>query len=49
MFGVVPSPQFEGVEQINVAVPRSLIGRGVVNVQVTVDGVPLNVVTIAIQ
>ena len=48
VFGVVPSPQFEGVEQINVGIPRTLIGRGVVDVQVTVDGVPLNVVTISI-
>ena len=48
VFGVVPSPQFEGVEQINVGIPRSLIGRGAVEVRITVDGLPLNVVTITI-
>ena len=39
---------FEGLDQINLGIPRSLIGRGVVEVRVTVDGIPLNVVTITI-
>jgi len=31
---VGPQPQFVGLEQVNVLIPRSLIGRGVVNVSV---------------
>ena len=48
VLGFAPSGQFEGLDQINVLIPRSLIGRGLVEIQVTVDGQALNVVTIAI-
>ena len=38
---------FIGLDQINTgALPRSLAGRGVVNVVVTIDGVPANTTTI---
>jgi uncharacterized protein (TIGR03437 family) len=42
-------PQFAGLDQVNVQLPRSLIGRGVVDVSLTVDGVVSNVVRISIQ
>lgn len=41
------APGFVGLDQINTgALPRSFIGRGLVNVVVTVDGIPANTVTI---
>ena len=40
---------FVGLDQVNVQLPRSLIGSGVVNVVLTVDGQPSNAVTISIQ
>jgi len=41
---------FLGLDQLNIGpIPRSLIGAGEVNITVTVDGVPANVVTIAVQ
>ena len=48
VLGLAPSGQFEGLDQINVLIPRSLIGRGVVEIRVTVDGQVLNTVTITI-
>ena len=48
VLGFAPSVQFEGLDQVNVLIPRSLIGRGEVDVQMTVDGQTLNVVTITI-
>jgi len=36
-------------DQINVLVPQSLKGAGMVNVVLTVDGVPTNPVTILVQ
>jgi len=33
-----PSPDFVGLDQINVEIPRNLIGRGIVNVSVTAAG-----------
>jgi uncharacterized protein (TIGR03437 family) len=44
-----PQPQIPGLDQINVGLPLSLRGSGVVNVTVTVDGVPSNTVQVAIQ
>ncbi len=38
-----------GLDQINVRLPRSLIGRGVLNVVVTVGNLPTNVVQIQIK
>jgi len=42
-------PTLAGVDQINVRLPRTLIGRGLVNVVVTVDRQEANTVQIAIR
>ncbi|HEV2687262.1 MAG TPA: hypothetical protein VGV35_01875 [Bryobacteraceae bacterium] len=42
-------PQFPGLDQVNLYVPRSLAGAGEVPVVLTVDGVTANVVTINIK
>jgi uncharacterized protein (TIGR03437 family) len=42
-------PQYIGLDQVNVYVPRSLAGAGEVPVVLTVDGVTANVVTINIR
>lgn len=45
-----PQGQFVGLDQLNVGpLPRSLTGRGEVNVALTVDGKTANTVTVAIQ
>jgi uncharacterized protein (TIGR03437 family) len=44
-----PQPSFEGLDQVNLALPLSLSGSGVVNIVLTVDGQTANVVTIDIQ
>jgi uncharacterized protein (TIGR03437 family) len=41
-----PAPGFVGLDQSNLRLPRSLSGRGVVDVLLTVDGKPANTVTI---
>jgi uncharacterized protein (TIGR03437 family) len=41
--------QYLGLDQVNVAVPRELAGRGVVDIELSVDNVPANRVTIAVQ
>jgi uncharacterized protein (TIGR03437 family) len=38
-----------GLDQLNIALPRSLAGRGVVNVNVAVEGKAANTVTIAVR
>jgi uncharacterized protein (TIGR03437 family) len=43
------SPDFLGVDQINVELPRSLVGRGPVEVQLIVEGVPSNRVQLILQ
>ena len=48
IFGPAPSSEFEGLEQLNVLLERVLIGRGLVEVVVTVDGLVANVVEINI-
>jgi uncharacterized protein (TIGR03437 family) len=40
---------FDGLDQINARVPRSLIGRGDVDVAVTVDGAAANIVRVRIK
>ncbi|NOT62002.1 MAG: hypothetical protein HOP19_17445 [Acidobacteria bacterium] len=40
---------FVGLDQLNLRIPRSLIGRGEVNVAVTVDGLAANIVTVSIR
>jgi uncharacterized protein (TIGR03437 family) len=42
-------PTFDGLDQVNLTVPRSLAGAGEVPVVLTVDGVTANVVTVRIQ
>jgi uncharacterized protein (TIGR03437 family) len=42
-------PAFVGLDQLNLAVPRSLAGRGAVDVVVRVDGKPANTVTIDVK
>ena len=48
VFGPAPSSEFEGLDQLNVLLERILIGRGLVQVLVTVDGIVANVVEINI-
>lgn len=46
---VGPQPEFAGLDQINVEISRSLLGRGVVSVAVTGDGtLPSNLVEVQI-
>jgi uncharacterized protein (TIGR03437 family) len=44
-----PQPQYPGLDQVNVVLPRTLIGTGVVPVVVSVDGMQTNAVTVAIR
>jgi uncharacterized protein (TIGR03437 family) len=46
---VGPAPGFIGLDQVNVRLPRSLIGRGEVDLTLTVDGQPSNAVRINIR
>ena len=48
VFGPAPSPEFDGLDQLNALIDRGLIGQGLVNVVVTVDGIVANVVQINI-
>lgn len=41
-----PQADFSGLDQVNLILPRSLAGRGEVDVVLTVDGQPANTVTI---
>jgi uncharacterized protein (TIGR03437 family) len=41
-----PQPTFSGLDQLNILLPRSLAGRGEVDVALTVDGVAANAVSI---
>ena len=38
-----------GLDQLNVRVPRSLLGRGEIEIEMTVDGKPTNAVRVAIK
>lgn len=42
-------PRFEGLDQVNVRVPRSLIGRGVVDLVLMVEGKAANTVQVAFK
>jgi uncharacterized protein (TIGR03437 family) len=44
-----PVEGFVGLDQSNIRIPRSLAGRGVVDVVLTVDGKPANTVTVQIR
>ena len=41
-----PQPEYAGLDQLNVRLPRALAGRGEVNVEVTAGGKPANRVTL---
>ena len=41
--------QYDGLDQVNLYVPRSLAGAGEVPVVLTVDGITANVVTVNIK
>ena len=44
-----PQGTLAGIDQLNVEVPRSLIGRGEVDVNLTIDGRMANTVRVAIK
>ncbi len=44
-----PQGQFPGLDQVNVEIPRTLAGRGAVDVVLTVEGAAANTVRIAIR
>ena len=44
-----PQPNFEGLDQVNLALPLTLRGSGEVNIVLTVDGQTANVVTINVM
>jgi uncharacterized protein (TIGR03437 family) len=44
-----PQGQYAGLDQINIALPRSLAGAGLVSIIVSADGEAANPVTVAIQ
>jgi len=41
--------QYQGLDQVNVALPKNLAGMGEVSVYVVADGIPSNMVTINVQ
>ena len=41
--------QFQGLDQINVRLPKSLLGRGEVNVEVSVEGKAANTIRIMLK
>ena len=43
------APGFAGLDQANVRIPRSLLGKGAVNIQFTADNRSANAVTINIR
>jgi uncharacterized protein (TIGR03437 family) len=43
------APGFVGLDQVNLVLPRTLIGRGVIDLVLTVDGKAANTVQLAIQ
>ncbi len=49
IFFVGPTPGFVGLDQVNMQIDRSLIGKGTVDVVLTVDGKVANTVTITIK
>jgi uncharacterized protein (TIGR03437 family) len=44
-----PQFEYEGLDQVNVRLPRSLAGRGVVEILLEVDGKPANAVTVSVR
>jgi uncharacterized protein (TIGR03437 family) len=44
-----PQGDFVGLDQINIQIPRTLVGRGEVNLVLTVDGHQANVIKINVK
>lgn len=42
-------PDFVGLDQVNILIPRSLIGRGLVDIALSVEGKPANAVKMSIK
>jgi uncharacterized protein (TIGR03437 family) len=49
VFYAGPQEIFVGLDQVNAEIPRSLLGRGLVDVRLIVDGRAANTVTVAIR
>jgi uncharacterized protein (TIGR03437 family) len=49
VLGASAQAQFVGLDQVNVRLPRSLIGRGEVELVLTVDGKTANMVKVRVQ
>ncbi|MGH9844722.1 MAG: hypothetical protein ACREEM_38890 [Blastocatellia bacterium] len=49
VFYAGPQGSFVGLDQVNLLLPRSLIGRGLVDVVLVVDGVTANTVRVSIR
>jgi uncharacterized protein (TIGR03437 family) len=49
VLGVAPQPQYRGLDQVNVLLPRALAGRGEVGVILTAEGKRANTVTVRIK
>lgn len=44
-----PQPSFPGLDQVNLEIPPALRGRGLVEIRLSIDGIPANPVFISIQ
>jgi uncharacterized protein (TIGR03437 family) len=50
VLGAVAQGEFEGLDQVNIGpLPRTLAGRGEVPIELTVDGLPANTLTVTVQ
>jgi uncharacterized protein (TIGR03437 family) len=49
VLGIAAQPQYAGLDQMNVIIPRSLIGKGEAEVVVKLGGKTLNTVTVTIE
>jgi uncharacterized protein (TIGR03437 family) len=49
VMGAAAQGQYAGLDQVNLRIPRSLASRGEVQIRLTVDGQPANIVTVNIQ
>jgi uncharacterized protein (TIGR03437 family) len=49
VLGFAAQGQYEALDQVNVRVPRALIGKGEVNIVLIVDGVRANAVTVKVK
>jgi uncharacterized protein (TIGR03437 family) len=44
-----PQPDFPGLDQVNILMPKSLAGAGFVNIVLTAAGIETNAVNVSIQ